>query len=174
MSVYFQGSVRCSASVYFHGLLPEVCTIIWLAVNRHLVSGHEIDRLQHGLQLIMARYTRIINCWPRCNVHLMHRKVHRSAVYNSVRQCHNAAGVTCCTHSTLRRTQRVAHLCEFSAPSPRTTAAPTLCVYSTDTPRAFTRNILTEANVTPQSLPQTAQGGDPAHPAPPTVSTCTC
>jgi len=27
-----------------------------------LVSGHEITRLQHGLQLIMARYTRIINC----------------------------------------------------------------------------------------------------------------
>ena len=33
-----------------------------LGVNRRLVSGHEISRLQHGLQLIMARYTRIINC----------------------------------------------------------------------------------------------------------------
>jgi len=33
-----------------------------LGVKRHLASGHEISRLQHGLQLIMARYTRIINC----------------------------------------------------------------------------------------------------------------
>jgi len=32
------------------------------SVKRHLVSGHEISRLQHGLQLTMARYTRIINC----------------------------------------------------------------------------------------------------------------
>jgi len=42
------------------------CTnpIICLGINRHLVSGHEISRLQHGLQLIVARYTRIINCRP--------------------------------------------------------------------------------------------------------------
>ena len=33
-----------------------------LGVNRHLVSAHEISRLQHGLQVIMARYTSIINC----------------------------------------------------------------------------------------------------------------
>ena len=58
------------ASVYFHGLLLEVCTIICLGVNRHLVSGHEISRLQHGLQLIMARYTRIINCRPCCNLYM--------------------------------------------------------------------------------------------------------
>ena len=39
-----------------------------LGVNRHLVSGHEISRLQHGLQFIMARYIRIINyCRPCCN-----------------------------------------------------------------------------------------------------------
>ena len=35
--------------------------MICLGVNRHLVSGHKISRLRHGLQLIMARYTRIIN-----------------------------------------------------------------------------------------------------------------
>jgi len=35
------------------------------------VSGHEISRLQHGLQLIMARYTRIINCRPCCNLHIV-------------------------------------------------------------------------------------------------------
>jgi len=51
-----------------HGLLLEVCTIICLGVYRHLLSGHEISRLQHGLQLIMARYTRIINRRPRCNL----------------------------------------------------------------------------------------------------------
>ena len=28
----------------------QVCTIICLGVSRHLVSGHEISRLQHGLQ----------------------------------------------------------------------------------------------------------------------------
>ena len=52
------------ASVLFHGLLLEVCTIMCLGVKCHLVSGNEISRLQHGLQLIrpMARYTRIINC----------------------------------------------------------------------------------------------------------------
>ena len=49
----------------------EVCTIICLGVNRHLVSGHEISRLQHGLQLIMARYTRIINCRPCCNLYVI-------------------------------------------------------------------------------------------------------
>ena len=31
-----------------------------ISVNCHLVSGHEISRLQHFLQLIMARYTRTI------------------------------------------------------------------------------------------------------------------
>jgi len=41
-----------------------------LGVNRHLASGHEISRLQHGLQLIMARYTRIINCRPCCNLNV--------------------------------------------------------------------------------------------------------
>jgi len=51
-------------------ILLEVCTIICLGVNRHLVSGHEISRLQHGLQLIMARYTRIINCRPCCNLYI--------------------------------------------------------------------------------------------------------
>jgi len=50
----------------------EVCTIICLGVKRHLVSGHEISKLtlQHGLQLIMARYTRIINCRPCCNLYV--------------------------------------------------------------------------------------------------------
>ena len=33
-------------------------------------SGHEISRLQHGIQLIMARYTRIINCRPCCNLYV--------------------------------------------------------------------------------------------------------
>jgi len=33
-------------------------------------SDHEISRLQHGLQLIMARYTRIINCRPCCNLYI--------------------------------------------------------------------------------------------------------
>jgi len=42
--------------------------IMCLGVNRHLVSGHEISRLQHGLEFIMARYTRIINCRPCCNL----------------------------------------------------------------------------------------------------------
>ena len=37
-----------------------------LGVKRHLASGHEISRLQHGLQLIMARYTRR----PCCNLGL--------------------------------------------------------------------------------------------------------
>ena len=46
-------------------------TIICLGVNRHLVSGHEISRLQHGPQLIMARYTRIINCRPCCNLYML-------------------------------------------------------------------------------------------------------
>jgi len=41
-----------------------------LDVNRHLVSGHEISRLQYGLQLIMTRYTRMINCRPYCNVYI--------------------------------------------------------------------------------------------------------
>ena len=31
----------------------EVCTIICLGVCRHLVSGHEISRLQHCLSCIM-------------------------------------------------------------------------------------------------------------------------
>jgi len=42
-----------------------------LGVNRHLASGHEISRLQHGLQLIMARYTRIIKCRPCCNLYIL-------------------------------------------------------------------------------------------------------
>ena len=33
-------------------------------------SGHEISRLQHDLQLIMARYTRIINYRPCCNLYV--------------------------------------------------------------------------------------------------------
>jgi len=51
-------------------LLLDVCTIICLGVNRHLVSGHEISRLQHGLQLIMACYISIINCRPCCNLYI--------------------------------------------------------------------------------------------------------
>ena len=31
-----------------------------LGVNRHLVGGHEMSRLQHSLQLIMARHTRTL------------------------------------------------------------------------------------------------------------------
>jgi len=50
-----------SVSVVLYGLLLEVCTIMCLGVKRHLASGHDISRLEHGLQLIMARYTRIIN-----------------------------------------------------------------------------------------------------------------
>ena len=42
-------------------LTARACTIMCLGVKRHLASGHEISRLQHGLQLIMARYTRTIN-----------------------------------------------------------------------------------------------------------------
>ena len=42
-----------------------------LGVKRHLASGHEISRLQHGLQLIMARYTRLINCRPCCNLYVV-------------------------------------------------------------------------------------------------------
>ena len=41
-----------------------------LGVNRHLVSGHEISRLQHGLQFIMARYIRIINYCRPCFNHV--------------------------------------------------------------------------------------------------------
>ena len=63
--------MRCLASVWFHGLLLEVCTIICLVVNCRLVSGHEISRLQHCLQLITARYTGIINCRPCCNVYVL-------------------------------------------------------------------------------------------------------
>jgi len=48
--------------------LHDIC----LGVKRHLVSGHEISRLQHGLQLIMARYTRIINCRACCNLYVMY------------------------------------------------------------------------------------------------------
>ena len=36
-----------------------------------LASGHEIYWLQHGLQLIMARYTGIINCRPYCNLYIV-------------------------------------------------------------------------------------------------------
>jgi len=39
-----------------------------LGCHSHMVSGHEISRLQHGLQLIMARYIRIINC---CNLYII-------------------------------------------------------------------------------------------------------
>ena len=47
-----------------------------LGVKRHLASAREISRLQHGLQLIMARnYTRIINCRPCCNLYLLHDTV---------------------------------------------------------------------------------------------------
>jgi len=42
-----------------------------LGVKRHLASGHEISRLQHGLQLIMPRYTSIINCRPCCNLYVI-------------------------------------------------------------------------------------------------------
>jgi len=42
-----------------------------LGVNRHLVSGHEISILQHGLQLIMARYARMINYRPCCHLYLI-------------------------------------------------------------------------------------------------------
>jgi len=48
-----------------------------IGVNRHLVSGHEISRLQHGLQLIMARYTRTINCRPCCNLYIIDDYVKR-------------------------------------------------------------------------------------------------
>jgi len=59
-----------------------------LGVNRHLVSGHEISRLKHGLQLIMARYTRIINCRPCCNLYVMYvknirfREQQRTEIFN--------------------------------------------------------------------------------------------
>ena len=49
--------------------------IMCLGVKRHLVSGHEISRLQHGLQLVMDRYTRIINCRPRCNLYIVQHYV---------------------------------------------------------------------------------------------------
>jgi len=45
--------------------------IMCLGVKRHLASGHEISTLQHGLQLIMARYTHIINCRPCCNLYIL-------------------------------------------------------------------------------------------------------
>jgi len=59
--LWFSAILSVSLVSRFHGLLLEVCTIVCLGVKRHLVSGHEISSLQHGLQLIMARYTRIIN-----------------------------------------------------------------------------------------------------------------
>jgi len=34
-------------------------------------TGHEISRLQHGLQLVVARYTRIINYRPCCNLYIL-------------------------------------------------------------------------------------------------------
>jgi len=46
-----------------------------LGVERHLASGHEINMLQYGLQLIMARYTRIITCRPCCNLYILAREV---------------------------------------------------------------------------------------------------
>jgi len=44
-----------------------------VGVKRHVASGREISRLQHGLELIMARYTRIINCRPCCNLYIRNR-----------------------------------------------------------------------------------------------------
>ena len=35
------------------------------------MSGHKISRLQHGLQLIMVRYTGIINCRLCCNLYIL-------------------------------------------------------------------------------------------------------
>jgi len=55
-------SAMLSVSLVSRVTAIEVCTTTCLGVNRHLASGHEISRLQHNLQLIMARYTRIINC----------------------------------------------------------------------------------------------------------------
>jgi len=34
-------------------------------------SGEWSCRLQHGLQLVMARYIHIINCRPCCNLYLL-------------------------------------------------------------------------------------------------------
>ena len=48
-----------------------VSRLMCLGVKRHLASGYEMSRLQHGLQLIMARYTRRINCRPCCNLYLL-------------------------------------------------------------------------------------------------------
>ena len=45
-------------------------TQLHLLMLTTLTSGHEISRLQHGLLLIMARYTRIINCRPCCNLYI--------------------------------------------------------------------------------------------------------
>jgi len=60
-----------------------------LGVKRHLASGHEISRLQHGLQLIMARYTRIISCRLFCNLYV--RRIAAvddgSIVFTRWRQC---------------------------------------------------------------------------------------
>jgi len=55
----------------FNAML-SVSLVSWVTARslhdkRHLVIGHEISRLQHGLQLIMARYTHIINCRPCYN-----------------------------------------------------------------------------------------------------------
>ena len=56
-------------------LTARSCTIMRLGVKRHLASGHEISRLRHGLQLIVAGYTRIINCRPCCNLYIIHGQV---------------------------------------------------------------------------------------------------
>jgi len=53
-SVYFEGLVRLlMVSLVARVTAIEVCTIICLGVYRHLVSGHEISRLQHSLSCIM-------------------------------------------------------------------------------------------------------------------------
>ena len=49
-------SAMLSVSLVSQLTAIEVCTIICLGVKRHLVSGHEISRLQHGLQLRAVDY----------------------------------------------------------------------------------------------------------------------
>ena len=70
-----------------------------LGVKRHLASGHEISSLglQHGLQLFMARYTRIINCRPCCNLY-----VDVGRIRSSYDQLHGAGSHTRMTESEFR------------------------------------------------------------------------
>ena len=89
-----------------------------LGFNRHLVSGHEISRLQcnlliswpltrwrfdwtqayyralqHGLQLIMARYTRIFNCRPCCKTCNLYINLNRpNAIESIMYDCHGGGG----------------------------------------------------------------------------------